>query len=146
MKTQTDDGHTELLAHWDSDIQIHSSSLDDSSQPRSSVDSAGPQSSLGHWRDSPTVYTDRRDTISIVPSLQGDPPVLVEPNFDEGVLRALCELDVCCLFLPTNLKLGYPVTHCFIINGSAEFHFYWIELNKAQSLAEYAHTRLTQPP
>lgn len=41
-------------------------------------------------------------------------------------------------FLPANLKLGYPVTHCFIINISAEFHFYWIELNKAQSLAEYA--------
>lgn len=102
MKTQTDDGHTDFLSHWDSD-NTKSNSLDgspprifsSSPQPRSSVDSAGPQSSLGHWRDSTTAYTDRRDTISIAPSLQGDPPLLVEPNFDEGVLRALCELDVC---------------------------------------------------
>ncbi|KAF9442640.1 RhoGAP-domain-containing protein [Macrolepiota fuliginosa MF-IS2] len=62
-----------------------------SPQPRDSIDSGGQHSSAGHWRDSSS--TDRRDTFSTVHTVPGDPPVLVEPSFDEGVLRALCELD-----------------------------------------------------
>ena len=34
---------------------------------------------------------DRKDTLSTIPS---DVVSLVEPSFDENVLRALCELDV----------------------------------------------------
>ncbi|EGN95220.1 hypothetical protein SERLA73DRAFT_95907 [Serpula lacrymans var. lacrymans S7.3] len=57
--------------------------------PRSSSDSAG-RSSTSKWRDSFTVPVERRDTLSTIPSDVGS---LVEPSFDENVLRALCELD-----------------------------------------------------
>lgn len=105
MKTQTDDGHTDALSHWDSDIpkldaldDASSNNFSSSPQPRDSIDSAGAHSSNGHWRDSTTIYSDRRDALNTVQSVQGDPPILVEPSFDEGVLRALCELDVCSSF------------------------------------------------
>ncbi|KXN87662.1 RHO GTPase-activating protein RGD1 [Leucoagaricus sp. SymC.cos] len=88
MKTQTDDGHSDAL--WDADLRTDNDDrlFDSSPQPRDSLDSA-PRSSL-HWRDSSTVASDRRDTLVTVHSEQ---QLLVEPNFDEGVLRALCELD-----------------------------------------------------
>ncbi|KAF8343505.1 Rho GTPase activation protein [Amanita rubescens] len=52
------------------------------------TDSAGPS----QWRDSPTTALERRDTLA---SLQGqhEAPTLVEPSFDESVLRTLCDLD-----------------------------------------------------
>ncbi|KAG8215039.1 Rho GTPase activation protein [Butyriboletus roseoflavus] len=57
--------------------------------PRSSSDSLG-RSSTSRRRDSIPIVVDRRDTLSTIPS---DVASLVEPSFDENVLRALCELD-----------------------------------------------------
>ncbi|KAG6827153.1 hypothetical protein H0H92_013004 [Tricholoma furcatifolium] len=59
--------------------------------PRSSVDSGGrPSTSM--WQESPPPMgaTDRRDASS---TTQHEQVNLVEPTFDENVLRALCELD-----------------------------------------------------
>ncbi|KAF5362023.1 hypothetical protein D9756_002638 [Leucocoprinus leucothites] len=97
MKTQTDDGHSDAL--WDDHLRTEPTpddsarTLDPSPQPRSSLDSAA-HSSL-HWRDSTTVGTpnDRRDTFPSIQTVHTEQQLLVEPNFDEGVLRALCELD-----------------------------------------------------
>ena len=58
--------------------------------PRSSSDSLG-RSSTSRQRDSIPMTADRKDTLSTIPS---DIVSLVEPSFDENVLRALCELDV----------------------------------------------------
>lgn len=58
--------------------------------PRSSSDSLG-RSSTSRRRDSIPITVDRKDTLSTIPS---DVVSLVEPSFDENVLRALCELDV----------------------------------------------------
>ncbi|KAH7905642.1 Rho GTPase activation protein [Hygrophoropsis aurantiaca] len=57
--------------------------------PRSSSESLG-RSSTSKWRDSVSVTVERKDTLSTIPS---DVASLVEANFDENVLRALCELD-----------------------------------------------------
>ncbi|KAG1899468.1 Rho GTPase activation protein [Suillus fuscotomentosus] len=57
--------------------------------PRSSSDSLG-RSSSSRWRDSVPVTIERKDTLSVIPS---DAISLVETNFDENVLRVLCELD-----------------------------------------------------
>lgn len=62
-----------------------------SPQPRSSSESRKSPTSQ-HWRDNGAVPVDRRDTLSTIHS---GAPSLVEPTFDENVLRALCELDVC---------------------------------------------------
>ena len=59
------------------------------SPPRSSSESAG-QPAGGKWRDSLRPL-ERRDTITSLPSDAGS---IVEPSFDENVLRALCEMDV----------------------------------------------------
>ena len=63
-----------------------------SPQPRSSIDSA-ERPSASRWPESPPqgLITERRDTLSTIHSDKGS---LVEPSFDENVLRALCELDV----------------------------------------------------
>jgi len=61
--------------------------------PRSSSDSLGP-SPTSKWRDSVTLTIERKDTLSTIPS---DAISLVEPSFDENVLRVLCELDVSIL-------------------------------------------------
>ena len=56
-----------------------------SSQPRSSSDSRSKSPLPQPWRDTaPSSLSDRRENL----------PSLVEPSFDEHVLRALCELDV----------------------------------------------------
>ncbi|KII87261.1 hypothetical protein PLICRDRAFT_55243 [Plicaturopsis crispa FD-325 SS-3] len=61
------------------------------SPPRSSTDSTSAPSS-SKWRDSPGASIDRRDTVlSSIP--QSEMETLVEPGFDENVLRALCDLD-----------------------------------------------------
>ncbi|KAG9309469.1 hypothetical protein JVU11DRAFT_10438 [Chiua virens] len=57
--------------------------------PRSSSDSLG-RSSTSRRRDSMPITVDRKDTLSTIPS---DAASLVEPSFDENILRALCELD-----------------------------------------------------
>jgi hypothetical protein len=85
-----------------------------SPQPRSSMDSAG-RSSTSRWQESPpAVTTERRDTLTTIHS---DEPNMVEPSFDENVLRALCDLDVCpsvliisCYWLNTLLtQCGVPL-------------------------------------
>ena len=55
-----------------------------SSQPRSSSDSRSKSPASQPWRDTAPSLSDRREPL----------PSLVEPSFDEHVLRALCELDV----------------------------------------------------
>lgn len=55
-----------------------------SSQPRSSSDSRSKSPTSQPWRDTAPSLSDRREQL----------PSLVEPSFDENVLRALCELDV----------------------------------------------------
>jgi hypothetical protein len=57
---------------------------------RSSVDSPG-RASVSKYRDSIQLAVERAETASLV---HADPPTLVEPTFDESVLRALCDLDV----------------------------------------------------
>ncbi|EAU90225.2 GTPase activating protein [Coprinopsis cinerea okayama7 len=57
--------------------------------PRSSTDSEGRPPYSPPWNDS--VSLERRDTLATIQSV--DPPNLMEPGFDESVLRQLCELD-----------------------------------------------------
>lgn len=88
--------------------------------PRSSSDSLG-RSSTSRRRDSVPVAVERKDTLSTIPA---DAISLVEPSFDENVLRVLCELDVSILracLLPLMSPHHYSV----------EFLYYWIELNRA---------------
>lgn len=63
-----------------------------SPQPRMSSDSGGI-SSGSRWRDTPTALSDSQE----IPPPNSE---LVETAFDENVLRALCEMDVCslCIF------------------------------------------------
>lgn len=69
--------------------------------PRSSSDSLG-RSSTSRRRDSIPITVDRKDTLSTIPS---DVASLVEPSFDENVLRALCELDVSDVALALELVM-----------------------------------------
>lgn len=100
-------------------------SLDNHSSPqnRSSTDSPvvnGPNkspTSYQPWRDNVQPITiERHDTLSTMNS-----GMLVEPSFDENVLRALCELDVSvsCFILLYILNFRYlwssVACHCFSI-------------------------------
>jgi len=88
--------------------------------PRSSSDSLG-RSSTSRWRDSVPVTIEHKDAQSALPA---DAISLVEPSFDENVLRVLCELDVSILqhgFLP----LMSPR------HDSVEFRYCWIGSNRA---------------
>ncbi|KAF8801325.1 RhoGAP-domain-containing protein [Phlegmacium glaucopus] len=112
----TEDGYTSSTA-WDSGDQsdLHSfsgqfharpsfkslDSVDETSsvnghftsispQPRSSSDSRSKSPTSQPWRDTAAALSDRREALSTIHS---GTPSLVEPSFDENVLRALCELD-----------------------------------------------------
>ena len=61
------------------------------SQPRSSSDSRSKSPTSQPWRDTASSLSDRREPLS---TIHNGTPTLVEPSFDEHVLRALCELDV----------------------------------------------------
>lgn len=75
---------------------IHASSNDPPSpQLRSSFDSTSK------WTDNISVTFERRDTLSTIPS---DAASLVEPSFDENVLRALCDLDVSIDLVNTRIR------------------------------------------
>ena len=64
-----------------------------SSPPRSSSESAGRTSS-SKWRDSLSGTTlERRGTVTTI-TTNPEAPSVVEPSFDENVLRTLCDLDV----------------------------------------------------
>lgn len=62
-----------------------------SSQPRSSTDSRSKSPTSQPWRDTASSLSDRREVSS---AIHNGTSSLVEPSFDEHVLRALCELDV----------------------------------------------------
>jgi hypothetical protein len=70
------------------------SSKSSSSPPRSSTDvdfvGKSSPSATARWRSS-LAATQRTDVTS---SAQSDSTTVVEPGFDESVLRALCDLDV----------------------------------------------------
>ncbi|KIM44840.1 hypothetical protein M413DRAFT_66838 [Hebeloma cylindrosporum] len=74
-----------------------------SPQPRSSTDSSGKSPKSQPWRDNAASLTDRRDTLTTIHS---GTPSLVEPTFDENVLRALCELDCGVPLLLDRIKQG----------------------------------------
>lgn len=62
-----------------------------SPQPRSSNDSVGWSSTSRQQESPPAASMERRDTLTTIHS---DSASLVDPSFDETVLRALCDLDV----------------------------------------------------
>jgi len=125
--TDDRDGYTSSVTAWDGDqseqqhsaygrpsYQSHDAAEENSSfagghhlnsaspQPRSSSESAGKSpTSKQPWRDNAANLVDPRDTVSIV---QSGTPSLVEPTFDENVLRALCELDVSS---PLSIRLAF---------------------------------------
>lgn len=90
--------------------------------PRSSSDSLG-RSSTSRRRDSMPITVDRKDMLSTIPS---DVASLVEPSFDENVLRALCELDVSDAV--PDLEHGYMLIPG---HGSAVCPSCWIASNRA---------------
>ncbi|KAH7885795.1 hypothetical protein F5I97DRAFT_1875464 [Phlebopus sp. FC_14] len=83
-------GHSSLIQESATSPALTSLPIKPSSPPpRSSSDSLG-RSSTSRRRDSIPLSVERKDTLSTIPSDAGS---LVEPSFDENVLRALCELD-----------------------------------------------------
>lgn len=60
-----------------------------SPQSRSSIDSAG-QSPSSQWRENKVLISDRQELSTV----ESQPTSLVEPGFDESMLRALCDIDV----------------------------------------------------
>jgi hypothetical protein len=100
---QTDpalDGPNAYPRSGPSDTPI-SPSTSGSPPPRSSVESPR-RPSTSKYRDSIQVAVERAETASFIHS---EPPTLVEPNFDESVLRSLCDLDVRLCLLPCDLGL-----------------------------------------
>lgn len=95
------------LESVDENSSVHGLSI--SPKTRSSSDSAGKSASSQPWRDNNgPAFIDRRDTIS---TIHTGTPSLVEPSFDENVLRALCELDVS--FIPFVLPCrSCTISHC----------------------------------
>lgn len=88
-------GRPQLRTFESADTSSSSSRIDSTSPipVRTSVDSAG-RASTSRWQESPTTHMttlERRDNASTIHS---EPIALVEPTFDESVLRALCDLDV----------------------------------------------------
>jgi hypothetical protein len=94
------------------------SSKSSSSPPRSSTDvdfvGKSSPSATARWRSS-VAATQRTDVAS---SAQSDSTTVVEPGFDESVLRALCDLDVSVVRLdyvphstspPFSIKCGVPL-------------------------------------
>lgn len=108
--TTAEDGYTSSTA-WESSGQgevpaarghypgysldsVESSSLNVTSispPPRSSSDSER-KSPSNFWHDAQTSIPERRDTLATIHSVETSS--LVDPSFDENVLRSLCELDV----------------------------------------------------
>jgi hypothetical protein len=101
------------------------SSKSSSSPPRSSTDvdfvGKSSPSATARWRNS-LAATQRTDVTS---SAQSDSTTVVEPGFDESVLRALCDLDVSVM--PSLLCHTQPATPL----SSAGCLYYLTESNKA---------------
>ncbi|TFK52005.1 RhoGAP-domain-containing protein [Heliocybe sulcata] len=68
--------------------------------PRSSSESHGRSSTSR--RDSAQVALERKETYSTLPTTEA--PSVVEPNFDENILRALCDLDCSVPLLLDRIK------------------------------------------
>lgn len=102
--TTTDDGQTSSATLWDSDehtrlrvspnhaadLQASPHNLSISPLPRSSTDSESTPAILTPYSEGNPL--ERRDTLATIHSVEQ--PSLVEPGFDESVLRQLCDLDV----------------------------------------------------
>jgi hypothetical protein len=81
-----------------SSLNLHVTSI--SPSPRSSSDSER-KSPNNFWQDAQTSLPERRDTLATIHSVET--PSLVDPSFDENVLRSLCELDVRYLLSPCDI-------------------------------------------
>ena len=115
--------------HTPSTTDHTSSTNPTSSPPRSSSESVGRTSSK--WRESLSQATlERRDTITTITS-NPDTPSVVEPNFDENVLRMLCGLDVSgSLCGRVGVRISRPP-----LDHSVPFRCYWTGSNRALSPA-----------
>jgi hypothetical protein len=154
LPPMTEDGYTSSTA-WDGGDQsdLHSfggqhhgrpsfqslDSVDEASstspQPRSSSDSRSKSPASQPWRDPAAALSDRRDVLSTIP---GGSPSLVEPSFDENVLRALCELDVNIFWHFTLSDITFLT--CLV---SVESPCFLIESNKARCLVEYVSHQMS---
>jgi len=101
--TTADDEYASSGTVWDGDdlarLRVSpNQSIDPSASPRNTSSSPLPRSSTDSDPKAPSALwgegaqLDRRDTLTTIQS--ADQQNLVEPGFDESVLRALCELDV----------------------------------------------------
>jgi hypothetical protein len=76
------------------------------------------------WRDNaPVITIERRDTIS---TMNSGSPSLVEPSFDENILRALCDLNV-----RVSVSSTQHPTDTFLRAISAVSHFFLTVSSKA---------------
>lgn len=103
--TATDDVQASSATLWDSDeqtrlrvspnqaadLQASPHNLSISPLPRSSTDSESRPAVLTPFSEGGNPL-ERRDTLATIHSVEQ--PTLVEPGFDESVLRQLCDLDV----------------------------------------------------
>lgn len=98
--------------------------------PRLSVESLSKSSAApSRWRESVSTL-ERQNTIS---STVGEPVQLVEPSFDENVLRALCDMDV-------RISLLYCIyTTNATATFSAAFLYSWTESSKVWCPVEYGN-------
>ncbi|KAJ2911869.1 hypothetical protein MD484_g8549, partial [Candolleomyces efflorescens] len=104
--TTTEDGYTSSATVWDNDdqnrLRVSPNQATDPSAsspspqvtspsplPRSSTDSESRPAASAPWSDGTTL--ERRDTLATIHSVEQ--PNLVEPGFDENILRTLCDLD-----------------------------------------------------
>ncbi|KAJ3503257.1 hypothetical protein NMY22_g18312 [Coprinellus aureogranulatus] len=112
--TATDDGQASSATLWDgdeqtrlrvspnqaTDLQASPNNLSISPLPRSSTDSESRSAVLTPFSEGTSL--DRRDTLATIHSVEQ--PTLVEPGFDESVLRQLCDLDCSVPLLLDRIK------------------------------------------
>lgn len=90
---------------------------------RSSVDSPS-RPGVSKYRDSIQLAVERQDAAMFTQTESA--PTLVEPSFDESVLRSLCEIDVC------HIRIVLNVIFDFMSCCSAAHHCCWTVSSKAQ--------------
>lgn len=131
--TSPDDGYASSTNAWDNDdparlrvspntelsVSPHNTSI--SPLPRSSTDSDNRPVFTAPW-NSDGNSLERRDTLATIHSV--DQPSLVEPGFDESILRALCDLDVRSSIMHSERR-GSDYMQ------SAGYLFFWTASNRA---------------
>ncbi|KAJ3522003.1 hypothetical protein NMY22_g12074 [Coprinellus aureogranulatus] len=127
--TATDDGQASSATLWDgdeqtrlrvspnqaTDLQASPNNLSISPLPRSSTDSESRSAVLTPFSEGTSL--DRRDTLATIHSVEQ--PTLVEPGFDESVLRQLCDLDCSVPLLLDRIKQS--VVSCRVSEASIFF-------------------------